>query len=47
MQISCLDYLSALKMEATGPSETSVEFQVTICCYIQDDKTLHTDFIPQ
>jgi hypothetical protein len=38
--ISCLAYSSALKMEATCSSETSVDFQRAKRCYIPEDRTL-------
>jgi hypothetical protein len=39
MVVSCLDYFSTLKMEATCFSETSVDFQRTTGCYIPEDRT--------
>jgi hypothetical protein len=36
----CLAYYSILKTEQTCSSETSVDFQRTTLCYIQEDRTL-------
>jgi hypothetical protein len=38
--VPCLVYFSTLKTEATCSSETSVDFQWTIRCYIPVDMTL-------
>jgi hypothetical protein len=35
--VSFLGYSSALKMEAKCSSETSVDFQLTMLCYIPED----------
>jgi hypothetical protein len=37
--VSCLDYYSKMKMDATYSSETSVDFQ-TAWCYSPEDKTI-------
>jgi hypothetical protein len=37
---STLAYLSTLKMEETCPTETSVDFQRIIRCYLPEDRTL-------
>jgi hypothetical protein len=39
--VSCLDYSSTLKMEATCSPETSVNCQRTTRCYIPEDRTLY------
>jgi hypothetical protein len=39
--ISSIIYTSTLKMEATYPSETSIDFQRTTLRYISEDRTLH------
>jgi hypothetical protein len=41
MLVSCSAYSATLKMEATGPSETSADFQWTAGRYIPEHKTLH------
>jgi hypothetical protein len=41
MLISCLAYSSALRIEATGSSETSADFQQSTRRYILEDRTLH------
>jgi hypothetical protein len=41
MLMSCLAYSLALKMEATCPSETSIDFQRATRRYIPEDRTLH------
>jgi hypothetical protein len=41
IMVSCLAYFSALKMEATCTSETSVNFQRTTRLCIPDGRTLH------
>jgi hypothetical protein len=38
--ISCLTYSSTVKMEAACSSETSVDFQHTTWCYIQENITI-------
>jgi hypothetical protein len=43
MQVSCLTYSSALKLEATCYTETSVDFQRATRCFIPEDRTLHPD----
>jgi hypothetical protein len=43
MLVSSLAYSSALKMEATCSSETSVDFQRTMRSYIPEGRTLHND----
>jgi hypothetical protein len=41
--VSCSVYSSTLKMEVIYASETSVEFQRIVWCYISEDGTLHRD----
>jgi hypothetical protein len=41
MLVSCVAYSSNLKMEATCPSEKSVDFQQTTRRYISEDTILH------
>jgi hypothetical protein len=41
-----LSLFSALKMEITCSSETSVDFQWTIECYVPEDSTLSGNFFP-
>jgi hypothetical protein len=41
MLLSCLTHSSALRMEATCSSKTSVDFHLTIHNYIPDNRTLH------
>jgi hypothetical protein len=43
-QVSCLAYLSTLKMEMTCSSETSVDFRRVTWRYIPVDETFHTCF---
>jgi hypothetical protein len=38
--VSCLSYLSTLKIEATYSSETAVDFQRTTWRYIPEDRTV-------
>jgi hypothetical protein len=38
--VSFLAYFSTLKMEAICSSETAVDFQRTLRCYIAEDRTL-------
>jgi hypothetical protein len=45
MLISCSANSSALKMEVTCSSEMSVNIQLTIWCYIPEDRTLHKIFV--
>jgi hypothetical protein len=40
MHVFCLAYSSTQKTEATCSSETSVDFQRTTRCYIQEDRIL-------
>jgi hypothetical protein len=41
MLVSCLDYCSTLKMEATCSSETSLNFQRATQCYTGEDTILY------
>jgi hypothetical protein len=41
MLVSSLAYSSILKMEASCPSKTSLDFQQTIWRYVPEDRTLH------
>jgi hypothetical protein len=43
--VSCLNFSSILKMEATFSSETSVEFQQTTRRYVPQDRALQTYYI--
>jgi hypothetical protein len=48
MLVSCLAYFLTLKMETTGSSKTSVEFQQTTKHYIPDDITeCHNNMNPK
>jgi hypothetical protein len=40
--VSCLDYSPTLRTEVTYSSETSVNFQWTIQCYIQENRSIPT-----
>jgi hypothetical protein len=48
MLVSCLAYFLTLKMEATGSSKTSVDFQQTTEHYIPEDITeCHNNMNPK
>jgi hypothetical protein len=38
MLVSCLAHSSTMKMEATYPSETLIDFKWTTLCYIPDEE---------
>jgi hypothetical protein len=42
MLVSCLAYYSTVKMEAICSSDTSVDVNQTIRCYVPKDRTLHS-----
>jgi hypothetical protein len=46
IQVSCLAYLSTLKMEAVYSSETFFDIQQTTRRYIPEDRTLKITYIP-
>jgi hypothetical protein len=43
MLVSCFAYSSTWKMEKTCSSETSVDLQQIMWCYIPEDRTLHNN----